>query len=378
MTKTGLGNVSIDQFFQRHWQKRPLLVRDALPQCAGLVRLNTLLDLASRDDLESRLVQFEKKNWHVRYGPFTRRELARLPASGWTLLVQGVDRVLPAARDLLDRFRFVPLARLDDVMVSYAPPGGGVGPHFDSYDVFLLQLQGARRWRVSAQRDLSLVEGAPLRILRRFRAAREWVVRAGDLLYLPPRYAHDGVAVTNCITCSIGFRAPGAQELGVKFLEFLQERLNLSGMYADPDLRSQRHPAELGNAMVRKLRRLLDRLDWSEADVERFFGCYLSEPKANVVFSRPLRPLAAPDFLRRAARHGVRLALPTRMLFRKGTFFINGEACPAPPAAARTLRRLADEGRLLPGEIDDRVSKPWLYQWYRAGYLQLADRRKRR
>jgi 50S ribosomal protein L16 3-hydroxylase len=263
-------------------------------------------------------------------------------------------------------------------MVSYAPPDGGVGPHFDSYDVFLLQLQGARRWRISAQRDLSLVEGAPLRILRHFRAAREWVVRAGDLLYLPPRYAHDGVAVTDCVTCSVGFRAPGAQELGVKFLEFLQERVNLSGIYADPDLRSQRHPAELGDAMVIKLRRLLDQLHWSEAEVERFLGCYLSEPKANVVFDRPLRPLAASEFVHRAAHHGVRLALPTRMLFRKGTIFINGEACPAPRPAAHTLRRLADEGRLLPGETVDRVSKRWLYPWYRAGYLQLANRRNRR
>lgn len=376
MTKTGLGNVSIDQFLRRHWQKRPLLVRDALPQCAGLVRRKVLFDLAARDDLESRLVQFDRGNWRVRYGPFTRRALARLPASGWTLLVQGVDRVLPAARDLLDRFRFIPHARLDDVMVSYAPPGGGVGPHFDSYDVFLLQLQGARRWRISAQRDLSLVEGAPLRILRRFRAAREWIVRTGDLLYLPPRYAHDGVAATDCVTCSIGFRAPNAQELGVKFLEFLQERLKLSGIYADPDLRAQRHPAELGDAMVKKLRRLLDELDWSEVDVEHFLGCYLSEPKANVVFDRPLRPLASAEFARRAARHGVRLALPTRMLFRKGTFFINGEACRAPRAAARTLRRLADEGRLAPGEIGDRVSKRWLYQWYRAGYLQPANRHK--
>ncbi len=378
MTKSGLGNVSVEQFLRRHWQKRPLLVRNALPQCAGLVRRKLLFDLATRDDLESRLVRHDKGEWRVDYGPFARRELARLPASGWTLLVQGIDRVLPAARDLLDRFRFIPRARLDDVMVSYAPPGAGVGPHFDSYDVFLLQLVGTRRWRLSAQRELSLVERAPLRILRRFRPTRESVVRPGDLLYLPPRYAHDGVAVTDCVTCSIGFRAPGAQELGVKFLEFLEERLDLSGSYADPDLRLQRHRAEISDAMVARLRRLLDQLRWSEADVEHFLGCYLSEPKASVVFNRPLRPLTVTAFARRAARDGVRLALPTRMLFRNGTFFINGEACRVQRRVVPTLQRLADEGGLPPGGIGEHESARWLYEWYRAGYLQLAQRRIRR
>jgi len=373
MTENRLGAPAVDQFLRRFWQKRPLLMRDALPQCTGLVGRKLLFDLAMRDDLESRLVGRDRGRWRVRYGPFTRRELGRLPASGWTLLVQGIDRVLPAARELLERFRFIPRARLDDVMVSYAPPSGGVGPHFDSYDVFLLQLHGARRWRVSPQRDLSLIENAPLRILRRFRASREWVVHPGDLLYLPPRYAHDGVAVTDCITCSIGFRAPGAQELGTRFLEYLQEQIKLTGIYEDPELRRQRHPAELGDAMMKKLRRLLDEVHWSSTDIERFLGCYLSEPKPNVVFVRPRRPLTAAVFARRAARDGVRLALPTRLLFRNGTFFINGEACPARPRAARTLRQLADQGRLLAGKTGGRESAHWLYQWYRAGYLELLN-----
>jgi len=374
MMENRLGRLSVDQFLRRHWQKRPLLVRNALPRYAGLVRPELLFDLATRDDLESRLVRCNRGNWRVRHGPFTRRELGRLRVSGWTLLVQGVDRVLPAARELLDCFQFIPSARLDDVMVSYAPPGGGVGPHFDSYDVFLLQLQGTRRWRVSAQRDLSLVEGAPLRILRRFRASDEWVVHPGDLLYLPPRFAHDGVAITDCVTCSIGFRAPDAQELGTKFLEFIEEQLKLTGIYEDPELRRQRHRAQIGDTMVRKLGRLLEEVRWSKADVERFIGCYLSEPKANVVFARPRRPLRPAAFAHRAARDGVRLALPTRMLFRRGVFFINGDACPARPRAARTLRHLADQGQLLPGQMGNQESVRWLYQWYCAGYLELLNR----
>ena len=206
----------------------------------------------ARDDLESRLVQRQGRRWRVRHGPFGPRELQRLPRSGWTLLVQGVNHALPAAQRLLDAFSFIPYARLDDVMVSYAPAGGGVGPHFDNYDVFLLQGEGRRRWRVSRQRDLELVAGAPLRILRRFRPAREWVLDPGDMLYLPPRCAHDGVAMGGgCITYSIGFRAPDAQELGARFLDYLQDRLRLSGIYEDPGLKPQRHPGRLGDDMVR-------------------------------------------------------------------------------------------------------------------------------
>src|SRR5262245_59526519 len=187
-----LGDLTAAQFLRRHWQKRPLLVRGALPECADLVRRDTLFALAEREDLESRLVSRNGDKWRVVQGPFTTRQLVRLPRAGWTLLVQGVDRALAAVQELSQRFAFIPYARLDDVMVSYAPSGGGVGPHFDSYDVFLLQGEGVRRWRVSRQRDLSLVDGAPLRILRRFRPSREWLLDAGDMLYLPPRWAHDG------------------------------------------------------------------------------------------------------------------------------------------------------------------------------------------
>ena len=369
MAKVRLGGLSFDQFLRRHWQKKPLLARGALPQHGDFLNRDRLFALSARDDLESRLVLRSGRRWRVRYGPFTARELARLPGNGWTLLVQGIDRVLPAAAELLHGFTFLPHARIDDVMASYAPPGGGVGPHFDSYDVFLLQVQGVRRWRVSRQRDLSLTEGAPLRILRRFRASDEWLLHPGDMLYLPPRYAHDGTAVTECITCSIGFRAPQAQELATGFLEFLQEELRLEGIYRDPGLRRPRHPALLDDVMMEKLKRMLGKIRWSGADLERFLGCYLTEPRPSVVFSRPRRPLAPGAFARRAAREGLRLALPTRMLFRRGVFFINGEACAAHPRAGRTLRQLADRRLLPPATAIDRESSRWLYQWYRAGYL---------
>jgi 50S ribosomal protein L16 3-hydroxylase len=280
---------------------------------------------------------------------------------------------LPAAQKLLEHFAFVPYARLDDLMVSYAPSGGGVGPHFDSYDVFLLQGEGRRRWRLSAQRDLALVEGAPLRILRRFRPKREWVLQPGDLLYLPPRYAHDGVALTDCITYSIGFRAPEAQELGARFLEFLQDGLRVEGMYEDPGLKPARRPAWLGDDMVLGMRAMLRRVRWTDLDVVRFFGSYLTEPRAHVRFARPHRPLAESAFAAQAARHGIRLAGPTRMLFREATIYINGEAHAFPAPALRPLSKLADHRRLASLGRVDRDTRQRLYQWYRAGYLRIGD-----
>ena len=369
-----LAGLAAGEFLRRYWQKRPLLARGALVECAGIVQPDTLFSLAGRDDLESRLVRRDGRRWQVRYGPFDRREFKRLPRSGWTLLVQGVNHALPAAQKLLDQFAFIPYARLDDLMVSYAPRGGGVGPHFDSYDVFLLQGEGRRRWRISRQRNLTLVDGAPLRILRRFRAAREWALQAGDLLYLPPRCAHDGVAITDCITYSIGFRAPGAQELGTRFLEYLQDELRLGGIYEDRGLRPARRPAWLDDDMVRKVRGMLQRVRWSDRDVVRFLGCYLTEPKSHVQFTRPSRPLTESTFSVRAARCGVRLAAPTRMLFRDGTLFINGEAhAPAAPAA-RLLSRLADRRTLPPLARPDRETVHSLYQWYRAGYIEIGER----
>jgi 50S ribosomal protein L16 3-hydroxylase len=371
---TPLRSLEVADFLRRHWQKKPLAVRNALPECANILQREGLIELATRDDLESRLVERSGRRWRVRHGPFGARELRRLPRSGWTLLVQGVDTALPAARELLDRFSFIPYARLDDVMASYAPAGGGVGPHFDQYDVFLLQGEGRRRWRVGRQRDLELVANAPLKILRRFRPSREWLMEPGDLLYLPPRYAHDGVAASGgCVTFSIGFRAPGARELGARFLDWLQDRLRIEGEYADPDLRMQGRPALLGEAMTRKARKFLDGIRWDDGEVTRFLGCHLTEPKAHVVMPRPVRPLAARAFAARASRDGVGLALQTRMLFRGRTIFINGEACDAGAPAARLLARLADRRRLPPRSRVDRESADLLYRWYRAGYLHFGD-----
>lgn len=367
-----LGSLDAAQFLRRHWQKRPLLLRGAMPSIRGRFSADTLRDLAGRDDVESRLVTHIGRRWQVEHGPFERSRLKRPGAKLWSLLVQGVDTHLDAARELLDRFSFLPYARLDDVMLSLAPPSGGVGPHFDSYDVFLLQVEGTRRWRIGAQTDLTLID-APLRILKRFTPSEEYIVEPGDLLYLPPHYAHDGVALTDCITCSIGFRAPQRQELANAFLQWLPEALHLEGRYADPDLDPTRHPAALGTAMIRQVERLLSGIRWNAATVERFLGEYLSEPKQNVWFAPPDDPLDASAFERRARRDGLRLDKKTRMLYRGAHIFINGESIAAPLAARAEARRLADRRAVIP-----RIRSSWwqrtLHDWYRSGYVDFDSR----
>ncbi len=367
-----LAGLSVRAFLRRHWQKKPLLARQALPRYGACVTRDVLFALARRDDVQSRIISHKGGRWQVAGGPFSKRQLARLPVRNWTLLVQGVNQVLPAAQDLLQEFAFIPYSRLDDVMVSYAPPGGGVGPHFDSYDVFLLQLAGTRRWRVSSQRDLALIDNAPIRVLRNFRPEREWLLAPDDMLYLPPRCAHDGVAVDHCVTASVGFRAPSAQELGARFLEFLQDELVLEGIYRDPELQMQHRPARIGSDMLHKIRSMLSRIDWRGGDILRFLGQYLTEPKPHVLFTPAARPLAAAAFARRVAQRGVRLDLKTQMLFRGRQVFINGERCQVGRVAIRLLTRLADHRRLAAPLALDAEAVHWLYQWYRAGYIDLS------
>jgi 50S ribosomal protein L16 3-hydroxylase len=371
MNKRLLGGLDVDTFLRRHWHKKPLLVRHAVTQPVAITR-GELAELACRDDVESRIVLRRGRRWQLHHGPFTKRALKSLPQRGWTLLVQGVDQHLPVAHALLMRFAFMPYARLDDVMVSYAAPGGGVGPHFDSYDVFLLQGEGQRRWETSTQTDLALVDAAPLKILRAFRPDNRAVLAPGDMLYLPPHVAHDGVAIDACITCSIGFRAPDTQELTLRFLEYLQDTLALDGRYADPDLRPQRRPAHIGAPMVHQAAKMLAGIRWNTGDVARFLGRHLTEPKANVIFDPPLRPLAGTTFARAVQRRGVRLDFKSRMLYGNGAVFINGEEYAAHGAAGRLLRRLADRRALPPGSVLDSSAHELIHQWYRAGYLDLG------
>lgn len=368
-TRTLLGGLTPARFLRRYWQKRALLVRQALPDFRGVLPQPELFALAGRDDVESRVVLRERRRWSVLQGPFRRSDLKRLPRRGWTLLVHGVNLHVAPADQLLRRFAFIPYSRLDDLMVSYAAPGGGVGPHFDSYDVFLLQGEGRRRWRIGRQRDLALEPGAPLKILARFRPAVTATLGPGDMLYLPPNQAHDGVALDACTSYSIGFRAPSAQELGTAFLDWLRDRLALDGRYTDRDLGVSGEPARIGRKMLVRYIAMLSAIRWDEAAIARFIGCYLTEPKPEVSFDSPARRWRLPRFATLAARRGVRLDPRTQMLYDHGNVYVNGAALEWPAKGAAALKRLADKRRLAGPDLHGAALMRLVHAWYCDGFL---------
>jgi 50S ribosomal protein L16 3-hydroxylase len=373
MKSTLLGGMTPRQFLRGHWQKKPLLVRQAIPGFKGIVSRAKLLAFARHPDAQSRLISHRRGKWRLEHGPFSKTRLEHLPKSNWTILIQDLNHFVDAGVALLRQFSFIPYARLDDLMMSYAAPGGGVGPHFDSYDVFLLQGEGTRRWRISAQTDLSLAPDLPLKILRNFRAEQEWVLHPGDMLYLPPGYSHEGVAQTDCATYSIGFRALSAQELVFNFLSHVQDELALEGIYADPNLGLQRQPAEISRAMVKNVAQAIRRLSWGDDDYVHFLGKYLTEPKSNVFFSpRDAKPDKA-EFRRRVLRGGAALDRKSRMLTHGSWAFMNGDRIAVSPQSGALLRELSDQWIIRPGSKIDGESLVLLYAWYCAGYLQLRS-----
>jgi 50S ribosomal protein L16 3-hydroxylase len=366
-----LGGLGASLFMQRHWQKKPLLIRQALSGFAASLEPAALFALAGLAEVESRLVigpNDGSVDWKMRQGPFTRRALPSLKRPGWTLLVQGVDLHLEEAHDLLKRFRFVPDARLDDLMVSYASDGGGVGPHFDSYDVFLLQARGRRRWRIGRQKDLELVPGAPLKILRKFEPEQEFDLEPGDMLYLPPRYAHDGVALGECITYSIGFKAPARGDLAGELLERLAhdaEDAAGDALYRDATQAAVNTPGAIPAGLSDFARAAVQRALQDPAMLDRALGEYLTEPKPRVWFDAPNS-----DNLDGA----LRLDRRTRMMYDKQHVFINGDSYRASGRDATLMRRLADTRQL--DAVDARrvsaQARSMLSDWCEAGWIHAA------
>ena len=350
-----------------------MLIRNAFPGFTGLLTPQELAGLACLEDAQSRLITQKRERWQLKHGPLQEQDFAKLPNTKWTLLVQGVNHFLPEAERLLQTFNFIPHARLDDLMVSFAPSGGSVGPHFDSYDVFLLQGLGERRWQISAQHDMSLLPNAPLKILQHFAPEQDWLLSPGDMLYLPPRYAHHGVAQNDCMTYSIGFRAPAAQELATQFLIYLQDHLQLEGMYQDPGLKRQKHAGAISASMFKQVAHMLEQIRWGKTDIARFLGQYLSEPKSHIFFEPPRNKLALGEFVRRALKNGVRLDLKSQLLFHDNLFFMNGETSQIGATAHETLASLADNRRLPPGMSWDDATQRLLYQWYGDGYITMNE-----
>ncbi len=381
---TILNGLSAKQFLRDYWQKKPLLVRHAVAGFIEPLNVAEILELAGREEAESRLITRRGREWDMQHGPFSRKALRTAADSRWTVLVQDTQHFSVEAHQLLKEFAFIPYARIDDLMVSYAVKGGGVGPHFDSYDVFLLQGKGKRRWQISAQTDLRLKPGMPLKILSHFKAEAEWVLESGDMLYLPPGYAHNGIAETDCTTWSIGFRAPSNQELSVAFLDFLRDELALDGLYADADLAATRHPGQIDRAMERRVASLLGDLRDAAHDtacLRRFIGCYFTEPKAHVFFDPPDALLGVRAFRSAIQKRGIELDLRTRLLYDAAgkQFYVNGEYINAAGFAAADIalwQKLADERVLLLPRLtsatDNAIER--LHAAYCDGYLHLNEK----
>ena len=339
-----LGGISPQTFMRRHWQKKPLLIRQAVPGGLELLSRAQLFELAARDDVESRLVEREAGAWSLRHGPLKRRAIPSLKRPNWTLLVQGLDLHVAAAHELLQRFRFVPDARLDDLMLSYASDGGGVGPHVDSYDVFLLQVQGRRRWRIGRARDKALMPDLPLKILAHFEPEREWLLEPGDMLYLPPGWAHDGVAEGECLTASIGFRAPGREQIGRELLQRLlddAEAVFEELLYRDPKQAATTEPGRIPAGLRAFALEAMAHALADDRSLDCTLGEVLSEPKPGVWFDPPV---VAPG------AQGVSLDRRSRMLYDTHHVFINGESFRAGGRDAKLMHRLADRRSLSAAE----------------------------
>jgi 50S ribosomal protein L16 3-hydroxylase len=369
-----LGARTPASFMREFWQKEALLIRQALPGFKGFFDRAQLFALAARDDVETRIVVRHGARWEFEQGPFQPKRLKALPARGWTLLVQGVNLVDARADRLLRRFSFIPYARLDDLMVSYAAPGGGVGPHFDSYDVFLLQGSGRRRWRYGRQDNLALKPDLPIKILRSFAPQFQALLAPGDMLYLPPAFAHDGVALDACTTYSIGFRTASHDELAHAYLDFLHDELAIEGRYADPDLRPTGAPARIGPTMQRRMGAALRGIAWDARRVARFIGCYLSEPKAHVVFDPPEKPLSLRAFATLVGKRGVALDRRAQLLYDAQMFYLNGETIEPPASARALLSAFADQRALSARESAGTPVEllRLLYDWYQHGFLDIA------
>lgn len=277
-----LGGISSREFLRDYWQKKPLLIRQAIPSFESPVSPDELAGLSLEEEVESRLViEHGETPWELRRGPFSEDTYQSLPERDWTLLVQAVDQLVPEVAELIEHFRFLPNWRIDDVMISFAAPGGGVGPHFDNYDVFLLQAHGQRRWRVGqmCDGDSPVLQHADLRILADFQGTDEWVLEPGDMLYLPPRLAHFGTAEDACMTYSLGFRAPSAAEVLTHFTDFLAQFLPEEERYSDADLVPVEDPHQIQSDALERLRAMLAEHMGDERLLLTWFGQFMTEPR---------------------------------------------------------------------------------------------------
>lgn len=379
------GGISPQKFMKTYWHKKPLMIRGAIPAfklaqgahepLTSPISAEALFKIAGKEAAETRLIQ--AKPWSFTEGPFQKKALPNLNTPNWTLLLQGMEAHHPAAANILSWFRFIPDARLDDLMISIAGLGGGVGPHFDSYDVFLIQMAGRRRWRISEQKDLTLNPKLPLKILQSFKVEKEWVLEPGDMLYLPPHIAHDGIALdSGCQTWSVGFRSPSYKELlqeGLwRLAESLEDIPELEKRFADPmqeaSASAEQLPVELIKQIENKLKNL--KLDQAETFLPGI-SAYLSEPKQQAIFDSPTIQLTPDQFSETLQRESLKPHPQTRILSLGTAVFCNGENVTQDQTKEVQLawRKLSSHKRLTRKKGLKNTDASSLYEAYTAGWL---------
>ncbi len=308
MSDSPFGDISIEEFLRDYWQKKPLLVRNAFPDIEAPVGADELAGLSLEADVESRLViqSPDGIDWDIKHGPFDEETFANLPETHWTLLVQAVDSWVPEASDIVEQFRFIPNWRYDDLMVSFASQGGGVGPHYDNYDVFLIQTQGQRRWEVGGFFDQNSPRrpNTPVMIMTEWEPEYNWVLEPGDMLYIPPQVGHNGIGESDdCMTYSVGFRAPSHAEIMRSFTDFIGEKLTSESRYTDPDLTLQDNPGEIPAKALEKVRDIFTSYLQDDARLGEWLGKFVTEPKYPELDQEP-EQLATIDEIRTALKEG--------------------------------------------------------------------------
>ncbi|MBH3361585.1 ribosomal protein uL16 3-hydroxylase [Pseudomonas sp. URMO17WK12:I11] len=378
-----LGGITAREFMRDYWQKKPLLVRQAFPDFISPIDPDELAGLALEDEVESRIVlEHGAHPWEMRRGPFNEDTFAELPEKDWTLLVQAVDQFVPEVAELLENFRFLPSWRIDDVMISFATPGGSVGPHFDNYDVFLLQGHGQRNWKIGqmCDSDSALLEHSDLRILADFEQSDEWTLEPGDMLYLPPRLAHYGVAVDDCLTYSVGFRAPSAAEVLTHFTDFLSQFLPDEERYSDADAQPVSDPHQIQHDALDRLKALLDKHMGDKDLLLTWFGQFMTEPRypEQIVGEE----LSEQELLNALQQGAILIRNPSaRMAWSEFDsdllLFASGRSCPL-PGKLRDLLKLVCAADALHSEnlgqwLQDEDALMLIQQLVKQGSLGFAD-----
>jgi 50S ribosomal protein L16 3-hydroxylase len=385
--------ISLNEFLTDYWQKKPLVIRNALPSFINELSPDELAGLAMEEEIESRLV-FEtpdkKPSWSLKRGPFTEKDFEHLPKTHWTLLVQGVDRFIPEITSLLDNFNFLPSWRVDDVMISYAVQEGSVGPHYDNYDVFLYQAKGRRRWLLTTQDcdESNYMTDVELRIMKVFQKEHEFILEEGDMLYLPPHVGHHGISLTDdCMTYSFGFRSYKSQELWDSFGEYMAEKVSCSSLYKDPLWTGITGAGELPQDAWIEAKNAMQALLDNELLLKKWFGSFATSLDQHAESVLPLpdeenEDLNSFNALLLSSSGMVRNAV-CRFVYITGeqspflTLYVNGCEWDIENVSDELVKKIANQREVLLNEllpfINNNSNQSFLYELWKLQWLEILD-----